>query len=298
MKRVGLMLSPSGPMRGFGLMPRRSRSSMSSPIEPSVEIAAKDGPDLLCILLDDGELLAKALIAQGHGTADPDALALGGCDLVPHPLADHLALELGEGQQHVEGEPTHAGGGVEGLRHRDERHLMGIEALDQLGEVGERAGETIDLVDDDDLHPALSHFGQKLLQGRTIERGAGEPAIVIVLGQQAPALMGLALHIGLAGFALGIERVEGEVEVMLGRFAGVDGAAQRPGHARLHGRPSRPCDAVELARTELRAAVRGRTSTTGVASTGTSSPLPRRPKKRGPFQEVPVMARAMVERLA
>jgi hypothetical protein len=114
------------------------------------KVAAKDGPDLLCVLLDDGELLAKALVAQGHGTADPDALALRGGDLVPHPLADHLALELGEGQEHIEGEPAHARSGVEGLRHRDEAHLMGIEGLDQLGEVGERAGQTIDLVDDDD----------------------------------------------------------------------------------------------------------------------------------------------------
>jgi hypothetical protein len=30
--------------------------------------------------------------------------------------------------------------------------------------------------------------------------------------------MGLALHIGLAGFTLRIERVEGEIEVMFGRF--------------------------------------------------------------------------------
>jgi len=32
----------------------------------------------------------------------------------------------------------------------------------------------------------------------------------------------LALDVGLAGLALGIERVEFEIEIMLGRFAGVD----------------------------------------------------------------------------
>ena len=32
--------------------------------------------------------------------------------------------------------------------------------------------------------------------------------------------MRLALDIGLTGFPLGIERVEGEIEIMLGRFAG------------------------------------------------------------------------------
>ena len=39
---------------------------------------------------------------------------------VVNPLAGDLALELGEGQQHVEGQPPHAGGRVEGLGHRDE----------------------------------------------------------------------------------------------------------------------------------------------------------------------------------
>jgi hypothetical protein len=39
--------------------------------------------------------------------------------------------------------------------------------------------------------------------------------------------MGLALDIGLAGFALGIEGVEGEIKIVLGGFAGVD--AQRWG---------------------------------------------------------------------
>ena len=58
-------------------------------------------------------------------------------DLVPDPLAGDLPLELGEGQQHIEGQPSHAGRGVERLGHRDEGDAMGIERLDQLGEVGE-----------------------------------------------------------------------------------------------------------------------------------------------------------------
>jgi hypothetical protein len=37
-----------------------------------------------------------------------------------------------------------------------------------------------------------------------------------VLQREAPALMGLALDIGLAGFTLGIERVESEIEIVLG----------------------------------------------------------------------------------
>jgi hypothetical protein len=37
--------------------------------------------------------------------------------------------------------------------------------------------------------------------------------------QHPPALAGLAADIGLGGFPLGIERGEGRVEIMLGRFA-------------------------------------------------------------------------------
>ena len=34
---------------------------------------------------------------------------------------------------------------------------MRVEELDQLGEVGERAGEAVHLVDDDDVDPASFH---------------------------------------------------------------------------------------------------------------------------------------------
>src|SRR5580692_9133147 len=63
------------------------------------------------------ELLADAAVAERHRAADPDALALGGRDLVAHPFADHLPFELGEGEQHVEGQPAHAARRVERLRH-------------------------------------------------------------------------------------------------------------------------------------------------------------------------------------
>ena len=39
---------------------------------------------------------------------------------IAHPFADHLALELGEGQQDVEGEPPDAGRRIERLGDRDE----------------------------------------------------------------------------------------------------------------------------------------------------------------------------------
>src|SRR5215218_714037 len=60
-------------------------------------------------------------IAEGHDAAHPDALLLRSRDLVADALARDLALELSKGEQHVQGQPPHAGRGVEGLGHRDER---------------------------------------------------------------------------------------------------------------------------------------------------------------------------------
>ncbi len=42
---------------------------------------------------------------------------------------------------------------------------MGVEQLDQLGEVGESTGEPVNLIDDDDVHPALTDCVEKGLQG-------------------------------------------------------------------------------------------------------------------------------------
>jgi hypothetical protein len=69
-------------------------------------------------LRHDGELLGRAPIAEGNRTADPKPFAFRSGDLVSDPFADDLALELGKGEQHVEGEPPRARGRVEGLHHR------------------------------------------------------------------------------------------------------------------------------------------------------------------------------------
>src|SRR5207253_11145763 len=54
---------------------------------------------------------------------------------------------------------------------------------------------------------------------------AREPAIVIAGSGRYPALVPLAADIGLAGFALRLQRVEFLFETFLGGFAGVDRAA-------------------------------------------------------------------------
>ena len=105
---------------------------------------------------------------------------------------------------------------------------MGIEDLDQLGEVGQRAGQSIDLVKDNQIEPTGGDIGQETLHRRSAESAAREAAIVVEGGQSRPALVPLAGNIGEAGFALGVEGIEVLLETVLGGFAGVDGAANGP----------------------------------------------------------------------
>jgi hypothetical protein len=87
----------------------------------------------------------------------------------------------------------------------NERHALGIEHLDDLGEVGERAGQPIDFVGHHHIDLAGLDVGEKLLQCGAVHRGAGEAAIIIVLRQTGPALVALAVDEGFAGLALGMQ---------------------------------------------------------------------------------------------
>jgi hypothetical protein len=112
---------------------------------------------------------------------------------------------------------------------------MLVEQLHQLGEICQRSGQSVHFVDDDDIDLRAANVAQKLLQGRAVQRGSGQSAIIVPCPDQPPALVGLALDIGLARLSLRVERIEFEVEIMFGRFAGVDRAAERfLGRLRLH----------------------------------------------------------------
>jgi hypothetical protein len=50
-------------------------------------------------------------------------------------------------------------------------HLMRVEEIDQLGEVGERARQPVDLVDDDHVDPSRPNIVQELLERRPVWRG-------------------------------------------------------------------------------------------------------------------------------
>src|SRR5262249_16425577 len=64
------------------------------------------------------------------------------------------------------------------------------------------------------------------LQGRTLHRAAREAPIVILFGERNRSGMTLAHDIGLAGFALRVERIELLLEAVIGRLAGIDRTAK------------------------------------------------------------------------
>ena len=72
---------------------------------------------------------------------------------------------------------------------------MGVEQLDELGEVGQGTGEPIDLVDDDNIDPAVADVRQQSLQRGTLGRAAGVAAVIVTSADQGPAVMGLAADI-------------------------------------------------------------------------------------------------------
>jgi hypothetical protein len=156
----------------------------------------------------------------------PQAPSTRGGDLVADALARHLALELREGEQHVEREPAHRRGGVELLGHRDEGDAVRVEGLDDPGEVGERAGQPVDLVDEQEVDPAALDIGQKALQRRSRHGAAGETTIVVWALDELPTLVSLAGGVGFTGLPLGVQGIESLVQALLGRLAGVDRAPQ------------------------------------------------------------------------
>lgn len=75
-----------------------------------VEIAPEDAAHCLGLPLVDDKppsTIARPVVAEGQVAAHPHAAGLGGRDLVADAFACDFSFELGEGQEHVEAEPTH-----------------------------------------------------------------------------------------------------------------------------------------------------------------------------------------------
>ena len=238
---------------------------------PQFQIALEDEANSLCLVAVYDELPVLRVIAQGRISAHEDALLTRGTELVADALGRYLAFELGKAQENIERQPSHGTGGIEGLCHGDERGVSFIEPFDDLSEISEGSGKSVDLIDDHDIDPALVDIGKEPLNGWSFEGGSRETAIVIQGGEGNPTLAGLTQYIGLASLALGIQRVEGLFETLLSRFARIDCAPNL-----LLGYGATPSD--DSPRLERA----GRSSI---------------PKNRGPDHRVPLMARATSERL-
>lgn len=191
------------------------------------DVAAEDVADRLGLAFNDHQFPVADLVAQRGPPAHPHSLGLRRGDLVPNAFPRDLAFELSEGQQHVEGESPHRGGGVERLGDGDERDVRGVEDFDDLGEVGQRAGEPVDLVDDDGADETGGDVGEQTLEGRSLQGAAGEAAVVVHHRRGDPALGSLAGDIGLAGLPLGVEGVEVLLQSLLRGLTGVDHATDR-----------------------------------------------------------------------
>src|SRR5262249_16792968 len=136
--------------------------------------------------------------------------------------------------------------------------------FNQLGKVRQGPRQPIDFVDHNDIEPARLDVRQQALQGGAIGRAAGEPAVIISGPYQAPMSVSLAANVSRGGIILSVQRVELLVESRVSRNACVDRTPDcfsRSGHS---------C---------------------------TCGGLSRSPKKRGPFHLVPVIARAISDRL-
>ncbi len=104
---------------------------------------------------------------------------------------------------------------------------MLVKILDEFGEIPERSGQPIDLVDDDDIDLPALHGLQQFRQTGSIEIAAGIPTVVVVARRELPSFVRLTADIGPTGFALSIERIEILLQPTVGRHAGVNRAPQR-----------------------------------------------------------------------
>jgi hypothetical protein len=87
------------------------------------------------------------------------------------------------------------------------RRPYGRRIARPAGEIGQRAGQPVDLVDDDNINAPRPNDFQQALQRRALHRTARIAAVVIVVANGLPTLMRLALDISLR-LPLGVERIE------------------------------------------------------------------------------------------
>src|SRR6516225_2453411 len=218
------MTRPEAVVHDLLLMSCASSSSFNNRTEPSSAYRRKIACTISASLSMTLSLRSSTRYPSG-GTPPIHIPFLFEAAILSRMRSPMTSLELRKGQQHVQRQATHRGRRVELLRDRDKGGVPRIEDLDDLGKIGKRAGQPVDLVDDDDVDPPRRDIGEQTLQGRPIHCRAGEAAVVVTSGQAHPAFVPLAADERFAGFALRLQRIELLIEPLLGGFAGVDRTA-------------------------------------------------------------------------
>jgi hypothetical protein len=77
-----------------------------------------------------------------------------------------------------------------------------VKDLDELGKIGERPGQPVDLVNDNDIDLACLDIGDEPFEGRPLHRAPGISAVIIERWQHRPAFVLLGENEGGAGLAL------------------------------------------------------------------------------------------------
>jgi hypothetical protein len=110
--------------------------------------------------------------------------------LAADALAGDLPLELDTNDSSALSVRPPSRSSVELLRHRHERRALCVEDLDQSRAIGERRGQPVDLVDDDNVS-GRPWYRRADLHRRPLEIAAREPAIIITGSGQCLALVEL-----------------------------------------------------------------------------------------------------------
>src|SRR5271155_1182457 len=66
-------------------------------------------------------------------------------------------------------------------------NLACVEDLDHFGEVGQRSGQAVDLVDDHDIDQFLADVFEQTVKGRALHRSARKTTVIVVCLDQSPA---------------------------------------------------------------------------------------------------------------